>query len=262
MWPVTDVATLTALSKAMGPKPIFIADGHHRYETSRNLRDLMRARYGRRPSNRSYEFVMTYLTNMNDEGLTILPSHRLIRALPGFDPKTFLENLAQWFDISPHALTPSGAEAPWENLERTLSEKGRTTSAIAFYCHGAETAHLLSLKPGARSLLGEDLHPSLKALDVLVLSRFVFQRALGFRREDLDNDEIFLFESDFQKSVSMVASGIHRMCFLMNATRVTQVKEVAENRLVMPRKSTYFYPKVPTGLVFNKIDPYEIIEIP
>jgi uncharacterized protein (DUF1015 family) len=262
LWTLTDRGPFEEIGRLLRAGKIFIADGHHRYETARNFRDLLRARYGRRASNRAYEFVMVYLTNLCDAGLTILPSHRLIRALPGFEPGPFLQHLAPWFDISPHPVTPAATDLCWENIEQTLRERGQTTTAFVFYCHGHSEAYLLALKPAARGLLGDDLHPALKQLDVLVLSRFVFQKALGFRREDLDNEEIFAFESDPRKTISMVASGLHRMCFLMNPTRVSQVKEVAEHRLVMPRKSTYFYPKVPTGLVFNKIDPHEVIQVP
>ena len=121
---------------------------------------------------------------------------------------------------------------------------------------------MLSLKPEKRDEMGDDLHPSLKQLDVLVLSRFLLQRTLGFTLEDLNNEEIFHYESSLTKAVGMVESGTYQMVFLLNPTRIEQVKEVAGNRLIMPRKSTYFYPKVITGLVFNKIDPYEIIQVP
>ena len=122
--------------------------------------------------------------------------------------------------------------------------------------------YLFSLKPGVRDEMGDDLHPSLKKLDVLVLSRFIFQKTLGFSKEDLDDEEIFHYHSDTAKTLSLVDSGADQMAFLLNPTKIEQVKEVAGNSLIMPRKSTYFYPKVLTGLVFNKIDPYEIIQVP
>ena len=110
--------------------------------------------------------------------------------------------------------------------------------------------------------MGKDLHPSLKNLDVLVLSRFIFQKSLGFSKEDLDNEEIFHYESDILAALSLVDSRNYQMAFLLNPTKMEHVNEVTGNALIMPRKSTYFYPKVLTGLVFNKIDPYEIIEVP
>ena len=143
-----------------------------------------------------------------------------------------------------------------------LEEKGHTTSAFGFHCQGHNSCYLFSLKEGVRGEMGEDLHPSLKKLDVLVLSRFIFQKSLGFSKEDLDNEEIFQYKSNLLEALSLVDSGDFQMAFLLNPTKMAHVKEVTGNTLIMPRKSTYFYPKVLTGLVFNKIDPYEIIEVP
>lgn len=261
MWIIQDQAIFKKVADAMYDRTLFIADGHHRYEASRNFRNLMRARYGRRPPNRAYEYVMMYLSSMDDVGLAILPSHRLIKRCPGFQPGPFLEKLKQWFDIHLLPFSNSDPSAVCLNLKRLLEEKGRITSAIGFHHHMDNKYYLLSLRPGVRDEMGEDLHPSLKKLDVLVLSRFILQKGLRFSREDLNNEEIFYYHSDMGKAISLVDSGTHQMVFLLNPTRIDHVKEVASNSLIMPRKSTYFYPKILTGLVLNKIDPYEIIQV-
>jgi uncharacterized protein (DUF1015 family) len=261
LWVVEDRSILKKLADAMHNKSIIIADGHHRYETSRNFRNMMRARYGWRPPNRAYEYIMMYLTNMNDVGMTILPSHRLIKRYEPFQLDSFLDSLKQWFEIT--ALSSSKSDPPSQSLKlkRALEEKGRSTSAIGFHCQGDNSCYLFSLKEGVRDEMGEDLHASLKKLDVLVLSRFIFQKSLGFSKEDLDDEEIFHYQSDMVEALSQVDSGNYQMAFLLNPTKMEHVKEVTGNALIMPRKSTYFYPKVLTGLVFNKIDPYEIIEV-
>jgi uncharacterized protein (DUF1015 family) len=262
MWAVQNQSIFKNVADAMHEKSIFIADGHHRYETSRNFRNMMRARYGWRPPNRAYEYVMMYLTNMDDVGLTILPSHRLIKRCEPFELKTFLEKLKQWFEISVLPFSNSNESARHLNLKQLLEEKGGINSSIGFLNHMDKQCYVFSLKPGVRDEMGEDLHPSLKKLDVLVLSRFIFQKTLGFSKEDLDDEEIFHYHSDTAKTLSLVDSEAYQMAFLLNPTKMEQVKEVAGNALIMPRKSTYFYPKVLTGLVFNKIDPYEIIQVP
>lgn len=250
------------VSDALRDSTIFIADGHHRYETSRNYRDMMRARYGRRPLNRAYEFVMMYLSNMNDEGLTILPSHRLIKDVQGFEVGPFLKRASQWFDIVEVALGDGSVSGQSDHIKKRIEQEGRHRTAFGFYAHKDDRWHLFSLKPGARSRMGDDLHPSLKKLDVLVLSRLLFQKGLGFSKEDLDDEEIFQYQSSTMTALSEVESGRFKMVFLLNPTRMEHVKEVAGNSLVMPRKSTYFFPKVLTGLVFNKIDPNEIVQLP
>lgn len=262
MWALQNPRLFKEVADAMLGKTILIADGHHRYETARNFRNIMRARYGQRPANRSYEYVMMYLTNMSDEGLTILPSHRLIKSVPDFQPTHFLEKLGKGFRIT--EVPFPGTDIPNEcaALKHRLEQAGSTDSVIAFYQHKAAQYFLFSLKPAARNEMGDDLHSSLKKLDVLVLSRFILQKALGFSKEDLDNEEIFHYQSSVRTAVSDVRSGNCQMAFLLNPTKIDHVKEIAGNSLVMPRKSTYFYPKVLTGLVFNKIDPHEIIQAP
>lgn len=255
MWTLQHPPLFKELAEALSDKRIFIADGHHRYETARNYRNSMRARYGYRPPNRSYEFVMMYLTGMDDEGLMIRPSHRVIKRCDTFSPGPFFEKIRQWFEIE---------EMPFSvaSFKRALAQRGQSGSTIGLFHRGGENLFLFTLKPEKRDEMGDDLHPSLKQLDVLVLSRFLLQRTLGFTLEDLNNEEIFHYESSLTKAVNMVESGSHQMAFLLNPTRIEQVKEVAGSRLIMPRKSTYFYPKAITGLVFNKIDPYEIIQVP
>jgi len=262
LWIINRRVLFKEVTEAMADRSIFIADGHHRYETSRNYRDMMRARYGQKPANRSYEFVMMYLSSMNDKGLTILPSHRLLKKVPGFEAGSFLEKAARWFDVESFPLATRSIPQASVELKQRLEKAGEHRSAFGWYMHNSDRWYLLSLKPGMRGEMGNDLHPSLKALDVLVLSRLIFQKGLGFTKEDLDDEEIFQYQSNISKAVGEVASGKRQMVFLLNPTRMEHVKEVAGNALVMPRKSTYFYPKVLTGLVLNKIDPYEIIHVP
>lgn len=262
MWVLQNSAIIKQVSEALRDKSIFIADGHHRYETSRNYRNAMRARHDPRPSKRAYEYVMMYLTNMDDAGLAILPSHRLIKECAGFQLNPFLETLKQWFDITEIPSERMNPDNQQRVLKEWLEKKGRETSAIGFRYHGTGGTFMLQLKPGMRDKMGDDLHPSLKALDVLVLSRLVLQKTLGFSKKDLDDEEKFHYQSDMVEAISLVDAGIYQMTFLLNPTKMAHVKEVASNSLVMPRKSTYFYPKTLTGLVFNRIDPREIIQVP
>lgn len=261
IWEIDYHAVSKKIADAMRNKSIFIADGHHRYETARNYRNIMRTRYSRLPGNRSYEFIMMHLTNMNDEGLTILPSHRLIKQCRGFEPNAFLGKIEQWFDIHERPFSESNQHNEMMSLKQALKEKGRTTSAIGFYYYKSNKFFLLSLKPEARNEMDNGLAPSLKKLDVIVLSCLILQKNLGFTKEDLDNEEIFHYNSNMKEAISEVDSGTFEMTFLLNPTKIDHVKEIASNGLIMPRKSTFFYPKVLTGLVFNKIDSNELIQV-
>ena len=262
MWSINDPGLFKIVADTMREKRIFIADGHHRYETSRNYRNIMRTRCGMRPANRAYDFVMMYLSNMDDEGLTILPSHRLIKQVSDFQVKDFLEKIEKNFEITSYPV-PEDTTFKWcSTLKQKLRETGILNTAIGFYHNKDDKYYLFSLKQGARKRMADDIHPSLKKLDVIVLSRLIFQEGLGFSREDLDNDRIFHYQSNISTAVSQIQSGDYQMAFLLNHTRLEHVKEIAGSSLIMPRKSTYFYPKVITGLVINKIDPHEIIQVP
>jgi uncharacterized protein (DUF1015 family) len=262
MWDIKDQSVFKKVADAMRDKTIFIADGHHRYETSRNFRNFMRIRHGRKPENRSYEFVIMYLANMSDKGLTVLASHRMIKRHDNFNPEGVLSTMGQWFDIDEVTSEKSGPQDQVQEIRIRLEESGKQTSSMIFYYHGSNKFYLLSLRPESRDMMGENLHPSLKNLDVLVLSNLVLKKSLGFTDDDLDNDEIFHYNSNMENAISLVTSGKYDMTFLLNHTKVEHVREVASNSLIMPRKSTYFYPKVLTGLVFNKIDRNEVIQIP
>ncbi len=261
MWSLKSPSLFKKVSEIMTEKPIFIADGHHRYETSRNFRNILRKKYGTGPSDKPYEYVMMYLSNMNDEGLTILPSHRLIKSAPDFENELFLEKLKEWFNITGLPFTGTDISQGCIEVKKELEQAGRENTVMAFYRHRSEKIYLLSLKPDARGKMGAGTHPALRELDVLVLSKFVLQKALGFSKADLDNSEIFHYQSNMEKAILEVESGNFKMTFLLNPTKIEQVIEIAGNSLVMPRKSTYFYPKVLTGLVLNKIDPNETIQI-
>lgn len=262
MWEINSGSILADIASRMSSKSIVIADGHHRYESARNFRNLMRARYGVHHSGRTYEHVMMYLTNIADKGLAILPYHRLFNSYPDFKTKKFLSSARKWFDILKFPFSANNREKIIGVFLDQLREHGRNKTVIGFYHSGSRNYYVLCLKPGARQDLGDDLHPSLKKLDVLALSRLIFQRTLGFTMDDLDDERIIQYESNTKRALSSVLSGDYQMIFLVNPTKIGQILEVTGNSLLMPRKSTCFHPKVLTGLVFNKIDPSEMIQIP
>ncbi len=259
MWQVTRRSLLEEIAFKMASKSIIIADGHHRYETARNYRNLLRSRFGAHSLSRSYEYVMMYLTNMTDKGLTILPTHRLYSSYPDFKMGRFLTSARRYFDVHSFSLEASSRERLTGVVSSRLYEYGREGTCIGLYHTGSKDYHLLCLKPEAIEEIGDDVHPSLKKVDVLVLSRLIFQRLLGISREDLDDEKIIHYESNTNRALSSVLSGESQMVFLVNPTKIEQILEVTGNSLLMPRKSTYFYPKIISGLVFNKIDPRETI---
>jgi uncharacterized protein (DUF1015 family) len=260
MWCITDPEAISKIKVFMAKKPIFIADGHHRYETSRNFRNYMREKHGT-GADKPYEYVMMYLTDMGEDGLTILPSHRLIKMDSPFDPAPFLQKAAPCFNIEKLKTERSDKPEFALKLKNALAENGLKTPSFIFYSKKGRNFYLMGLKKGVADELLNDLHPSLAKLDVIILSRLILEKVMGFTKADMDNDSLFHYNSNIASTISSVDSGEYDIAFLINPTKIGQVQEIASASQVMPRKSTYFYPKVLTGMVMNKIDPDDRIRI-
>ncbi|MDA8307341.1 MAG: DUF1015 domain-containing protein [Deltaproteobacteria bacterium] len=258
LWPVTDRLILDRARKLMLDKPIFIADGHHRYETALNYRNEIRKRNGGGSPNASYEFVMVYLTAMNDPGLTILPTHRLLRNLGDWDCERFVERAKSLFDVERFEAR-NGTQLKWREAIRAGGL--RKDTAIGVYCRKAECVYVLTAKRSEASsvLAGKGTPRALRPLDVVVLDQLLLRDLLGLSDQFLADERNISFMHDFAEAVEAVRSNRFDAGFFINHTRIEQVREVASAGLTMPHKSTYFYPKVTSGLVINPLLPNEEI---
>jgi len=258
VWPVTDRTVLDQVRKLTLDKPIFIADGHHRYETALNYRNAFRERYGSGNPNASYEFIMVYLTDMNEPGLTILPTHRLLRNLGDWDCEGLFERAKSYFHVE-RFESENGGELRWKEAIREGGLRKDTT--IGFYCKDAAHVYLLTAKRDVvSSLLAQQGTPvQMTTLDVVVLDQVVLRGLLGLSDQFLANERNISFMHDFAEALDAVKSHGFDAGFFINHTRIEQVREVASAGLIMPHKSTYFYPKVISGLVINPLSPNEEI---
>ena len=258
VWPVTGLPILDRVGKLMLDKPIFIADGHHRYETALNYRNVLRERYGSVNPNASFEFIMVYLSNMNESGLTILPTHRLLRNLGQWDSERLIESAKSLFHVE-RFESENGGELRWKEAIRAGGMRKDTT--IGFYCKEAACVYVLTAKRDRiSSLLAQKGTPEpLRTLDVVVLDQIVLRDLLGLSEQFLANERNISFMHDFAEALEAVKSSRFDAGFFINHTRIEQVREVASAGLIMPHKSTYFYPKVISGLVINPLIPDEEI---
>ncbi len=249
MWAISDIDMKEHVENSFRDATLYIADGHHRYETARNYRNAVRDGTGGEAGG-AHEYVMMYLSGIDERGLTILPYHRLLAAAAPFDPDAFKSRITEYFTVDLLGTEVSGNP---EAIERMLAEAGGNATSFIL-CTRDSGRLLLRLKPDASEHMDADLHPALKRLDVQVLSELVFQKTIGFTPTDMENDEWFRFDSSVESCLARVGSGETRAAFLMNPTPIEDVREVARAGLVMPRKSTFFHPKVLTGLVFNPLE--------
>ena len=250
MWRITDPAGQAAFSGALSKSEVFIADGHHRYETALNYLAWREEKEGPLPPDHPARFVLMYLCSMDDPGLVILPAHRMLTRLSPEALARLDSEVPRYFSIETFPLSGDGRPRALAALSATPPE----TTGILLLIAGAPFAQLLTLKPGVMdSLFSDVLAPSLRRLDVSVLTHLLFQEILGLTPADMDDADLLRYTINADTLASEVISGRMAAGFVINPSRICEVRDVARDGLVMPRKSTYFYPKVVTGLVMNSL---------
>jgi uncharacterized protein (DUF1015 family) len=256
---VSDPRAIAEISKLMADKVIFIADGHHRYETSMAYRDYMRGQYPDAPANASFNYVMVYLCAMSDPGLLTLGCHRMINRLSGFDARDFLALASPYFTHREIPLGP-GVGAAREQMMRLIKQGQGADPTFGLVARGSGSLFVITLRQGVMDN-GEwpDLPAEMKSLDVEVLTHVVLEKILGLDEIARDREHLIAYRSDTEQVIDEVLDGDADLAFLLNPTLVTQVQAVAEAGLVMPRKSTYFFPKALSGLAMNLVDPNEVV---
>jgi uncharacterized protein (DUF1015 family) len=264
LYRVTEPEVLRAAHQAMAGLTLFIADGHHRYETSLNYQKFLKQQYPQAPPQAAFNYTLMYLSNIYDPDLVILMAHRLLGGprVKHLDEAKVLGRLKEYFEIVSLPAADEFGEAYEDFLQQTLAEAPPQETAFILLGFGRK-AWLLKMRPGVRQkTLARQMHPALAQLDVAVLNYLIFEKVLGLDAQALDDQETFKYSSQISEVVAAVARQEARLAFILNPTRIEQVQEVASAGLTMPRKSTYFYPKVMSGLILNPIDPAEEIFIP
>jgi uncharacterized protein (DUF1015 family) len=217
---------------------IFIVDGHHRYETALTYRGESTGQ------DRPVDSIMMFLAPMGDPGLVILPTHRVVHSLPSFDLSALLERLAEHFSISDVATAEEGL---------AQLEQYRTTPSYLLV--GSGRMVLVSLRPGSHpeSIVAAGLPQSVAELDVTILHEHILEELLGISKEAQASQSNLRYVKSTDDAFAEAKRPDVQLVVLMNATRLEQVERVAESGHVMPQKSTYFYPKLASGLLINPL---------
>lgn len=242
VWVIKDSAVIQEFQRLFKTKKIFIADGHHRYETALNFGKEMLAK-----GLPGFDKVLINLVNLYDDGLIVLPTHRLLKNLTNFSEATFLEETRKYFNLTPY---PSNSKEFTDILEG-IKDK----SAFGIY-FGGKTIFLAVLKKEIDITAITDQTKSLawRKLDVTALTYLILENILHIDSEKRASGDYITYTRDAYEAFQAVYDKTHQLSLLMNATKVTEVTEVALAGDKMPQKSTYFYPKVISGLVINKLD--------
>lgn len=235
LWRITDKTSIETIKKEMADKDILIADGHHRYETALDFKNEMAAKGMVKTGKEPFNYVMMLLVNTEDNGLTILPTHRLANIR---NNKNIKKSLSPYFDIQAIEFDSSTVVKAKEEMFRTM-KNGR--NLLGMFIKGQNMFNVLRFKGSYSDV---NFHESLRKIDVIILHKFIFEKLLSV--------EEFEYEMDADIVIQKVNSGSFHTAFFLNPTKVHDVKEVALAGQRMPPKSTYFYPKLLTGMVIYK----------
>jgi uncharacterized protein (DUF1015 family) len=244
VWIVTDETETAALSAAFTDKKLYIADGHHRYETALNYKNHLQSQGEQVDDNHPASSVMMTLVDMENDGLVVFPTHRIVRGLAHFDREKLLADSVAYFDLEEVA-----AAAIVEKLGEAA-----TAGRKAFVLYADSKATLMTLKDNA--VMAELLpagSPAYRQLDVNILHLLVLERLLGIDKENMANQKNLIYTRDPAEAIAAVDGGEADCAFLINPTRVNEIAAVAGAGEKMPQKSTYFYPKLITGHVMNPL---------
>jgi uncharacterized protein (DUF1015 family) len=253
MWPVSAEGMATKVAGLMGPKPVFIADGHHRYETACNYRDEVAAAWAAEhggqplPDDHPANFVLMMLVGMSDPGLVVLPTHRLFVEPAVATLKDLQARLGDAFVTRPAATGPEAAPAVWAEIEAE-NEQG----TLGLYTAGDRTWTLARITPAGRARMdavAADHGPAWRSLGVSILHRLLVGELLGAKQIPTPG-----YVHLVREVVEGLGTGKYPLAALVMPATVADIRAVSETGERMPAKSTYFYPKLASGLVFNGLE--------
>lgn len=252
MWPVTDLKQIAEFTALVGDKPLFIADGHHRYETALNYRQELLQR-GPLDAHHPANFVLTMLVSMSDSGVVVLPTHRLFRGLPPVESGSLAARLSGLFATRIAGEGPQMAESLWRQIEHDDDQR-----QIALYCGQDQRWVMARLNEAGRERMREvaaEHGAAWQSLGVAILHRLIVETLLAAR--DLPKPKYVHLVQELVESLhagDSETSGDFPLAALVMPATLDHIRSVSENGERMPAKSTYFYPKLLSGLVINPLE--------
>jgi len=247
LWKLEDINIIKDITNRLKDKILFIADGHHRYQTAINYADETRKKTGNNNMNAPFNYRMVILVNIFDTGLRILPTHRLIK-MPGFDIKHLIDNLGEYFLVEKKGVIDKDYNTIGKNIIKDLETK--SDHKFALYCKNQY--YILTLKDvKVMDTLASDRSSTWRTLDVSILHKVVLEKLLDINENNLE--EYVKYTRVDREAIQFVEDGKFDFSFLMNATKIEELKAIADAGEHMPQKSTYFLPKMLSGLVMYKM---------
>ena len=245
VWRITDPDVISIVREAVAEKDLYIADGHHRYETAVNFMRECEEKGWRPAAAESFDARMMTLFNIDEPGMTIRPIHRLVHALSDYDPQAFLKRAAEDFVVRRYSSL--------SDMQREVAA-GRGHHTFGFYSGGVYASLTLRDEGIMDRLITGDWSHDWKRLDVSILHTVILDRLLGIDAAALEEQRNITYAHEPEEGVAAVDNGREQIFFLLNPTSASEVRRVADHGEKMPQKSTDFYPKLLTGLVLSKLE--------
>ena len=239
LWSVDAPNLIASLAASLAERTLYVADGHHRYETALSYQQQRGDGRGEQP----WDYVLAFVAPIEDPGVRILAAHRCLHDVPGLWSADVLAALQNGFEAQRFSATDALAAA-----------LGQATPGAGCFglLHPAETGGWL-LRPRPHLTLPADLPAELADLDVIRLQEWALRPVLRYITDDLADKRFVAYEPDLQRVIAAVQQGQYQAAFLLNPTELHQLCAVADAGLVMPHKATYFYPKLISGLVMHDV---------
>ena len=256
MWRLLDAEKCRIISRAMEHLIIYIADGHHRYQAMLNIRDEMRQRYPDAGPEAPWEFIIMFLVNSEHEGLTVLPTHRTLHNLQLSNLSDLHLSILEHFHVKSYSFSGSNDGEARRRWLRDLRDAEPGVHKFGALITKLNRYFLITLKDSEayEEMVDIPYSSEWKLLDVNILNTLILRRIIGLTEGELSAQTNVSYTKDLEAALQSVRSGSSQVALILNATRLRDIITIAENNERMPRKSTHFYPKPLSGLLFYPME--------
>lgn len=245
VWKIEDEPTIKLIEDVLKDKTLLIADGHHRYETAMNYRNFLGETAG------EANYVMSYFTNMDDD-LLIYPTHRIITKW--IEPYVLLETVKKYFDVKDYTFTGANKAEVKKEFLSAIEKSAEEKISMGLYMKNVNKFYLLTLRENVDEILDEYKVPEvLKNLDLTVLHKVIITKELGFTEEEQMAQDGIKYIKVENEAFDMIDMGRAEASFIMAYPKIEDIKRISSAGYRMPQKSTYFYPKLLSGIVINPL---------
>ena len=256
LWRLVDPEQCAIISRTMENRTIYIADGHHRYQAMLNIRDLMRARHPEAGPGAPWEYIMMFLVNSEHQGLTVLPTHRLLYGLEFQSLSGLHLSILEHFHVKSYSFNGANEQEARRRWLRDLGDVEPGVHKFGALITKMNRYFLVTLKDAEayEEMVALPYSSQWKLLDVNILNTLILQRIVGLTEEQMSAQANLEYTKDLDQALEAVKSGRMQVALILNATSLPDIIIIADNDERMPRKSTHFYPKPLSGLVLYPMD--------